>query len=227
MVFGCILMALRSESKRKAVESQLADQLAKAQVRNAELERKRDELTVTNALLIEQATTDGLTSLANRRHFFEVLEGGVSVAARHGQSLSLVMLDVDAFKSFNDRFGHPAGDEVLRTVADILRSIVRESDIVARYGGEEFVALLPSTDRDLAVTVAERLREGIEQWSWNQRSITVSLGIATLRRETTGPQALVEQADRALYHSKRRGRNRTTHHDDLARTTARRAVRQS
>ena len=109
------------------------------------LREMHDALERQNALLVEMADTDPLTGLKNRRHFFEVMGLALSSARCDGRPMSLVMLDVDHFKSYNDEYGHPAGDEVLRMVADVVRSGVRRHDLVARYGGEEFVILLPST----------------------------------------------------------------------------------
>ena len=211
-------------TERKALERRLADQLALSQSLNLELESKRDELAEANARLTELATTDGLTSLVNRRHFVELLEANTSLAMRHDLSFSLVMLDIDHFKSFNDSHGHPAGDEVLRRVAEILRTLVRESDVVARYGGEEFIFLLPSTDAESALALAERLRIGIESSDWPVRAITASLGVASLGPETLRAETLIDQADRALYHSKRHGRNRTTHYEGPSRASPRRPV---
>ncbi len=133
--------------------------------RSVELERMHAELERRNVLLAEIASCDGLTGLKNHRFFRESLEAQFSLARWRGVPLSVVMLDVDQFKSFNDTFGHPAGDEVLREVAKILRSCVRDHDVVARYGGEEFAVLLPSTDVDGSRALGERLRDAIERAS--------------------------------------------------------------
>lgn len=165
-----------------------------------------------NARLIEMATTDELTGVNNRRRFAEDLNLHAALAARHGLPLSLIMLDVDHFKSYNDSFGHRAGDDVLRTIATILRSEVREHDLVARYGGEEFVLLLPSTSSEAAVEVAERLRKSIAKGMWNAMPLTASFGVATTDpSHSISAEDLVAQADEALYLSKNTGRNRVTH----------------
>jgi two-component system chemotaxis response regulator CheY len=165
-----------------------------------------------NSRLIEMATTDELTGVNNRRRFGEDLHLHAALAARHGLPLSLIMLDVDHFKHFNDSFGHPAGDEVLRTIATILRSEVREHDLVARYGGEEFVLLLPSTGSEAATEVAERLRKAISKGTWNMVPLTASFGVATTDpTHSISVEELIAQADEALYHSKNAGRNRVTH----------------
>jgi diguanylate cyclase (GGDEF)-like protein len=129
--------------------------------------------------------------------------------------LSLVLLDVDHFKSYNDAFGHPAGDDVLRAVGALLRRGVRNCDITARYGGEEFAVLLPGAGADKAVEIADRLRGLVAGHDWPSRPVTASFGVATLDplAPPSGPDELVEQADRALYSSKRLGRNCVTHHN--------------
>jgi diguanylate cyclase (GGDEF)-like protein len=193
--------------RRRAVEGRLRDSEAAAHALNAELER-------TNALLAEQATTDGLTGLKNKRFLDEALEVHFSRAVRQREPLSVVLLDVDRFKPFNDAYGHQAGDDVLRAVAASLKGSVRDHDVVARYGGEEFLVVLPNTDRDACLAVAERLRAGIERHAWRLRPVTASFGAATLSSEMIDPSVLVEHADRALYRSKGRGRNRVTHRDD-------------
>ena len=194
-------------TRRREVEGRLRDSEAEAHVLNAELER-------TNALLAEQATTDGLTGLKNKRFLGEALDNHVSRAVRQREPLSVILLDVDHFKAFNDAYGHQAGDDVLRAVAATLRGSVRDHDVVARYGGEEFLLVLPKSDRDAGLAVAERLRAGIERHAWKLRPVTASFGVATLSAETTDSSVLVEHADRALYRSKRRGRNRVTHFED-------------
>ncbi len=166
-----------------------------------------------NELLAELASVDELTATKNRRRFREDLELYFALWSRQAVPLSLVLLDVDHFKQYNDTFGHPAGDEVLRHVAGLLRGVSRNHNVVARYGGEEFAILLPSTPATEAMAVAERLRSQIEFHPWPLRPVTVSLGVATTRADTPSCGSLVEAADQALYQSKRLGRNRVTHHD--------------
>ena len=156
----------------------------------------QEELERKNAALRALATTDELTGLKNRRRFFEDLESQFALAARQRSPLSLVLLDVDHFKAYNDAFGHPAGDDVLRGVADALRSVTRGHDTVARYGGEEFAVLLPGTGPDVARGMAERLREAIERRAWPHRPVTASFGVATTTPGTGAAQELVDQADR-------------------------------
>ncbi len=170
-----------------------------------------DRLELQNARLAELASTDELTGVKNRRRFREDLELLFAQAQRQESPLSVILLDIDRFKEYNDAFGHPAGDQVLRTFGALLRESVRGHDVVARYGGEEFVVLLPATDAAEALEVAERLRTAVAGCDWPHRPVTTSLGIATSSSETPDESALVELADRALYSSKQAGRNRTTH----------------
>jgi diguanylate cyclase (GGDEF)-like protein len=168
----------------------------------------QEELEWKNAQLLEMATTDPLTGLKNRRWFAEAFEAHAAQAVRHGQPLSLVLLDVDHFKAFNDDFGHPMGDGTLRAVAQVLSENVRRYDVVARYGGEEFAILLPSTDSDAALMLGERIRAAVERVEWPIRPVTVSVGVSTLSRSRPGSADLLVEADQALYQAKRSGRNR-------------------
>jgi len=175
------------------------------------LEEKMAELERVNRELAALATTDGLTSLLNHRAFYDRLEDELREAQRYGSQLSLLMIDVDNFKRFNDDFGHPAGDEVLKQVAAVVAASGRRIDIVARYGGEELAVILPQTGRTGALIAAERIRLRIQQREWRDRPITVSIGIATVSPETERPLDLVVAADRALYESKAAGRNCVRH----------------
>ena len=185
-----------------AVRLEIAERILKV---HAQLARQNERLA-------ELAAVDELTGTKNRRRFREDLELLFAQAERLGSPLSLIMLDLDQFKAYNDAFGHPAGDEVLRLLGVTLRSVLRSHDVVARYGGEEFVVLLPATGEDEAIQVAERLRTAIAMRPWPRRKVTASLGVGTIGPHTAGTSALVEQADRALYHSKQAGRNQVTHY---------------
>jgi two-component system, cell cycle response regulator len=184
--------------------------------RAADLERMHSEMEKRNALLAEIASCDGLSGLKNHGFFRDALDVQIRVARHQGMPLSMVMIDVDHFKSFNDSFGHPAGNDVLCEVADILRSCVRSNDLVARYGGEEFAVLLSSTDVETSLAFGERIRLAIEQHPWRHRPITISLGISTMDTQLPMAAVLLDQADRALYRSKALGRNRLTHARDLS-----------
>jgi two-component system cell cycle response regulator len=174
-----------------------------------------ETLARQNARLAELATVDELTGVKNRRRLRNDLETQTALAVGEGTPLSIVMLDVDHFKSYNDAFGHPAGDEVLRGVGETLIRAVRRNDVVARYGGEEFAILLPTAGVDEAMEVARRIRAAIADRDWPNRAITASLGVATLGPDTP-PESLVERADLALYHSKHTGRDRVTHYQSIA-----------
>ena len=201
--------------ERLAVARRIAAHEEALRGRSDELERVRVRLERENAALSEIASSDALTGLRNRRFFREALDAQFSLARRKGLPISLVMIDVDEFKAFNDRFGHPAGDDVLREVGRLLRGAVRDHDIVARYGGEEFAILLPATEAEDCGFLVDRLRQTIARHGWTLRPITISLGVATLGPREADPDELIDQADRALYFSKALGRNRTTHSREI------------
>lgn len=179
---------------------------------SVQLEQQQEELRQVNELLQKQATTDGLTGLNNHRAFQEAFVQEFQRAARYQQPLSVLMIDVDHFKQYNDSFGHPAGDEVLKCVASILKENARATDYVARYGGEEFVIVLSNTNEESAFAVADRTRRMIEEYPWITRPITISLGLSSLRASVDSTAQLLNEADQALYKSKMCGRNRVTQH---------------
>lgn len=183
--------------------------------RNDQLREQQEQLRVANEQLQALATTDGLTGLKNHRTFKERLTEEFERATRYHLPLSLMLLDVDHFKSFNDTHGHPAGDEVLRRVAKLLTESTRSTDFVARYGGEEFAVLLPFTHQAAALALADRTRAAIQNANWKLRAVTASVGVATLNADTHTGSMLVEFADNALYRSKETGRNRVTHANEL------------
>jgi diguanylate cyclase (GGDEF)-like protein/PAS domain S-box-containing protein len=174
-----------------------------------QLEEYRARLEEANARLAMLAATDGLTRLKNRRAFQEQLTHEVERAAREALPLSLLLLDVDRFKQFNDEFGHPAGDRVLRDVARVLEESARSTDFVARYGGEEFAILLPNSNEDDAEVIGERFRRAVRD-RWRESAITISVGAATLAPGADGV-TLVAEADAALYAAKGSGRNCVRH----------------
>ncbi len=179
------------------------------------------DLEEKNARLVEIANLDPLTGLANRRRLAEGIDAAVSASAVCAPC-SVLALDVDHFKSFNDEFGHLAGDEVLRLVAATLSANTRSSDLVARFGGDEFIILLPGVDRAAAEKVAESLRVAIESRDWPHRAVTASFGIATAPNKAVQAEiaGLVSCAHRALYRSKQCGRNRVTHASSCEQLTA-------
>jgi len=171
----------------------------------------QSDLEAKNARLAEMAGTDPLTGLGNRRRL-DAMTAGSRTASGRASAYSVVSLDIDHFKSYNDRHGHPAGDEVLRTVARLLRGGTRSDDLVARTGGEEFVIVMPETGSVEALAIAERLRRTIAEAPWPCGPVTASLGVATVRGPLSSEvySTALEAADRALYRSKREGRNRVT-----------------
>lgn len=175
-------------------------------------------VAIERARLLEEtrllAITDDLTSLYNHRYFVQRLMHEVKRARRYRQPLSLLMLDIDHFKKYNDQHGHIKGNEVLKRVAALLVRESRDSDIAVRYGGEEFSIILPQTTNKDAISLAERLREQVEKEEIPHRDtqpegkLTISIGVATFPDDTISPVELVEMADVALYRAKRLGRNR-------------------
>jgi two-component system cell cycle response regulator len=156
---------------------------------------------------------DGLTQIHNQRYMTEFLDREVVRSQRHARPLSVLMIDLDRFKSINDSFGPLCGDFVLREMADIIRSTVRKEDLFARYGGEEFVLVLVESDREEAVLVAERIRQSVADHSFRFESspvkLTISIGIACMTGDMTiTPAGLLRSADENLYQAKRSGRNK-------------------
>lgn len=179
-------------------------------------------VAIENVRLYELATIDDLTRVATRRHWLTRLDDTLRLALRHGHTLSVVMLDIDHFKTINDTYGHLAGDRVLTALGQIIEQNLRRSDGVGRYGGEEFALLLPHTDLGGAVELAEKLRHAIAElsvvWQHQPISLTASLGVATIQLSANPMRgagllestrtALLQAADDALYQAKRQGRNR-------------------
>ncbi len=180
----------------------------------SDLKKRILELEMQNRRLSALATTDGLTGLANRRELNDVLSKEISRARRFNQPLSFVMCDVDHFKNYNDNFGHPAGDDVLQTIAALMRSRLRASDLAARYGGEEFGMVLPMTTKESAIRVADSLRKRIEEHRFAHQTeqpngnLTVSMGVAAIGEDGDTAAAVIDAADKALYLAKQTGRNK-------------------
>ncbi len=185
----------------------------------ARLKQSREDLAASNTTLALQneklerlSITDGLTMLYNRRHIMEILTQEARRSLRQGYPLSVLMIDVDHFKTFNDTYGHLAGDEALKQVASKLIASTRDIDFVARYGGEEFLVVLRDTELDGAADVAERIRSRIEAEPITVgdaiATVTVSIGAAALPEKCDDPERVIENADAALYQAKRAGRNK-------------------
>jgi diguanylate cyclase len=191
------------ESSNRKLEARLA-------ASRQEIEHLQDNLEAVR----NESLTDPLTTLANRKYFDAALAQGISEAVAKSEPLSLLMADIDHFKTFNDRFGHLTGDQVLRLVALSVKQNVKNSDIAARYGGEEFVIALPNTPLDAANVIADQIRRSVMTKELMKRStgerlgrVTISIGVAVLRPEDSAP-LLIERADRCLYAAKRNGRDR-------------------
>jgi diguanylate cyclase (GGDEF)-like protein len=168
------------------------------------------ELAASNHRLEQMALTDVLTELPNRRHANEYLEQQWAMADRSGRPLSCMMVDVDSFKSVNDTYGHKVGDDVLKRVAQILRSSARKQDMVCRFGGEEFLVICPDADAEQVYQYAERLRQKVAEGNGHMNLIvTVSIGVSTKKSTLLNAEMLIQLADKRLFTAKKLGRNRT------------------
>ena len=174
----------------------------------------------SNSILYQKmeqiSITDGLTGLYNYRYFKKRLDDEILRARRYGHSLSLILFDVDYFKNYNDKLGHPAGDVALKAIAHLLKSTIRKSDIPFRYGGEEFGVMLPEEGPENSKNFAQRLRIIIEAYPFDKEEVqpggklTVSLGVSSFPEDADSIQLLIKKADAALYNAKRLGRNQTS-----------------
>lgn len=178
-------------------------------------------VAIYNSTLLERSSTDMMTHLKLKYFFYNVLTDKIDAAMAQNLPLAVIMFDIDFFKRFNDTYGHACGDYVLQTVAKIIRSCIRSCDLASRYGGEEFTVMLDKTGKDDAMTVAERIRQHVEEYDFcyeNQHvKVTISIGVTVFDSEknfVSSPKQLVDQADQAVYVSKRSGRNRVTFADE-------------
>jgi diguanylate cyclase (GGDEF)-like protein len=208
---GDILGALTVLDRRSRTlaheQCQALETLARQIMELLEMRRTLIGLSDANAKLGQQNITDALTGIPNRRAYDQKLTEEYSRAKRTGAPLSMLLIDIDNFKEYNDNFGHPAGDTALQSVARVLMSSLRPYDFLARYGGEEFVIILPSTDLTDAIVVAERVRGLVAGSEFPHRKFTISIGIARLDVDA-GARALVQAADNGLYRAKAAGRNK-------------------
>jgi diguanylate cyclase (GGDEF)-like protein len=178
-----------------------------------ESQMQATKLQEQNQVLQQKATTDALTNLSNRATFDEKLRQLFAASRAGGSPLTLLMMDVDKFKSINDQHGHPAGDRVLATLGKLVKSASRDKDLAARYGGEEMVLLLPETPRAIGAAIAETIRLAVSKQPINcgkqSVAVTLSIGVATLEANSrmTEPAHLLKAADMAVYAAKNSGRN--------------------
>lgn len=176
-----------------------------------EIATNRLQLQRANHQLHIISRTDGLTGLLNRKTWEEILQHEFKRFSRYGHTCSLLMFDIDHFKRVNDTYGHPAGDEVIRQTAAVVRNCIRDIDVAGRYGGEEFGVILTDTDAQGALIVAERLRKQVEAntvyYEDHVIHFTISIGIAEVHSRMSEPTLWIDSADRGLYRAKRAGRN--------------------
>jgi diguanylate cyclase (GGDEF)-like protein len=201
------------ELRRSVAE--LSEKAAEQRKYEKQLEDYQRQLEENLATIGQLSRTDALTGLHNRRSMMEKLDEEFARVSRYNQELALAIIDVDHFKPYNDEYGHPSGDEVLKTVARVIEEESRDADFVARYGGEEFAVVFSNTGTDGAHILAERIRRAIDETTWPKRGITVSIGITRAGPATADPDALIEAADRALYEAKQAGRNRVSLGDNV------------
>jgi diguanylate cyclase (GGDEF)-like protein len=179
-------------------------------IKNAQLHLKTKQLAIT----------DGLTGLYNYKYFQDSLESEILRAKRYNHYVSLLILDIDYFKNYNDTYGHVRGDNILIALSKVLKSKTREVDIVARYGGEEFVIILPETEEKKAKSLANRIRRAVEEYDFSFKSfkkgnkITISIGGAIYPFNAKSKKVLIDKADKALYRAKDTGRNKVVFFDD-------------
>lgn len=198
--------------------TQIEVQNTKLQEMLGALEKSRNEVRRQNKMLKLLASQDALTKCLNRRTFFERFKVEFNRAGRYGHELSCIMVDIDHFRSVNDKHGHATGDKVLQKVSSIIRNGVRSSDLVCRYGGEEFSLLLPETGALDALKTAERIRCAVSKEAISGIQITVSMGISALEFKAASPSELLTQSDKALYHAKNSGRDRSVVFHEISTT---------
>ncbi len=200
--------ALAALSRQVIAQLELRHSVIKLEGYQERLERYHERLEEANERLRSESLTDELTGLANRAAFDRRLDEEVHRSKRQNTPFSLMLIDADRFKPYNDTYGHVAGDEALERLAAVLQQRRRAHDLVARYGGEEFAIILSNTGVDGATILAERIRRAVESTPMPRRELTVSIGAAEWNADMATPLTLIEQADKALYLAKSEGRNR-------------------
>jgi diguanylate cyclase (GGDEF)-like protein len=208
-VLGTLSVLDKRARSLNSDQTSALETLARQVMELLEMRRTVIGLSVANAKLGQQNLTDALTAIPNRRAYDQKLSEESSRANRTGAPLSMLMIDIDLFKQYNDTFGHPAGDAALQSMAHVLQASLRPYDFLARYGGEEFIVILPATELADAILVAERIRGLVAGSDFPHRKFTVSIGVARLDTNQ-GIKALVQAADSGLYRAKSAGRNRVS-----------------
>ena len=211
-----MIARIRAYSKTYLLQLQRDEAYLEMKKLQEQLTESNKKLEESNEILQQLSTMDGLTGIANRRHFDATLQTRWKLGMRQKAPLSVIMIDIDFFKKFNDGYGHQGGDDCLKAVAKALdETIIRTGDFIARYGGEEFVAILPGTDAKGAAVIAEQLRANVEAkhiahaYSSVADHVSISLGIASMVPDgSSKPEDLIARADGALYKAKEAGRNR-------------------
>jgi len=210
------LRALEAQQLLEAAVDDLSKQLLISVQHENELQTQQDEMARFNRTLLERASTDQLTGLANRYHMMAIAEYEHERATRVESSYSFILGDIDHFKELNDTHGHECGDDILREIAERMRQAVRGQDLVARWGGEEFLIFLPDTSCEGARVLAEKLGEAISgapfHYGDHELYVTITLGVSSCG--VADIETCIEQADRALYEGKSRGRNQTVTYED-------------
>jgi diguanylate cyclase len=230
---GEVSSQCRTNSDPRPIIEKLVKELSNATTRASSLEanfletsEELDKIRDSLKLAEQHSNTDAITGLANRRALEEFVRSAQIATMETGESLSVLMIDIDHFKKFNDSFGHQVGDQVLRLLAKVLQETVREGDMAARYGGDELMAVLPGVPVESCAEVAERIRRRISEARLTRcatgeeiSSVTVSIGVAQFRLAESA-EMMIERCDRALYQAKRSGRNRTITESDIEGETA-------
>ncbi|MGR6899134.1 GGDEF domain-containing protein [Rummeliibacillus sp. BSL5] len=221
ITISCAMIAIKKRreyekvllaAKKEAEERNIAKKKAIQELNGLrkELENKQQELIGMNTMLQELAMTDELTGLHNRRGYSEKMVECISQFNKTGNPFSLLIIDIDHFKKVNDTFGHPIGDQVLKTISQMIQEKIGGEDVAARIGGEEFSVILGEANQREALEVAEILREYVASSLWTIPTVTISIGVATATMDVT-EQSIQARADEALYASKEKGRNMVTH----------------
>ncbi len=227
IMFNQMIERLRQDKEElESAHNQLQEAFKKLESMNKTLTERNKELEIVNAKLQILSITDSLTNLFNHRYLQETLEKELRMAKRINSPISYMMIDIDNFKIFNDTYGHQAGDALLSQLGKIIVSQIRSTDIATRYGGEEFGIILPSTDKDGSIYIAEKLRMYVAHYPFKimekdreiEVHITVSIGVSTKRPLVIGPHSreeIIREADEALYHAKKTGKNRVVHYFNI------------